>query len=382
MSEIQANCPHCGTSFSVALAQLSVANGHVRCGVCMKVFKAGDAPAPEPELMFKPNQAQKLVKQEDDSDIEAWIKKNQKPNKAGLQSGPVEAPKGPISKDAMRFDDEISDLFEDLKPAPKPGTKEFTLAPTEDVSVPAYAAKNEVVEDKLFGNFSDTNFKKPDVKPKPASSKKQTEDQDFESPFGDDEFTQDFDDPFAIGEEEPLVHVVLGSTEIEEVETLDSRLQAKKLWPALSAIFSVILISQLLIKNFDTLAINPSYRGFYSVFCAVGICTLPQLQKVESIRASNLIIRPHPNQPGALIVDAIINNKAPFAQVFPNLLLSFSNTQGKIIASREFKPSEYLKGELKGMTVMPSQSPMHLSMEIVDPGSEALSYQLDFVSGS
>lgn len=388
MSEIQANCPHCGTSFSVALAQLSVANGHVRCGVCMKVFKAGEAPAEEETFIAEEPISNKspspISALDDDASIEAWIKKNQKTANTNTH-GPVTAPDVDIPMESLRFDDEISDVFEDLKPAPKPGSKDFTADLDDDFAIPAYAAKNDVDDsDHLVGNFSDSLNKK--APPKPKRSNRQ---QNFNSneaaddPFASDGFAEDFDDPFAIDhDDEPLVHVVLGSTEIEEVQTLESRLNGKKLWPILSAVFSLLLVCQLLIKNFDELAIEPSYRGFYSVFCSIGICELPALQNVNSIRASNLIVRPHPKRQGALIVDAIINNKAPFPQDFPNLLLSFSNIQGKVIASREFKPSEYLQGELKGMQTMPSQSPLHLSMEVVDPGKDALSYQLDFVSGS
>lgn len=390
MSEIQANCPHCGTSFSVALAQLSVANGHVRCGVCMKVFKAGEVPAEEETFIAEEPVAKQsptpISALDDDASIEAWIKKNQKTGNANIQSGPVSAPEGDIPMESLRFDDEISDLFEDLKPAAKPGSKDFTAVPDDDISIPAYAAKNDVDDDtdRLVGNFSDSTNKKPAPKPKRGNRQQNFEtNENSDDPFANDGFADDFDDPFAIDhDDEPLVHVVLGSTEIEEVPTLESRLNGKKLWPSLSAVFSILLICQLLINNFDELAIDPSYRGFYSVFCSVGICELPALKNVNSIRASNLIVRPHPKRQGALIVDAIINNKAPFAQDFPNLLLSFSNIQGTVIASREFKPSEYLQGELKGLEIMPSQSPLHLSMEVVDPGKEALSYQLDFVSGS
>lgn len=391
MSEIQANCPHCGTSFSVALAQLSVANGHVRCGVCMKVFKAGDAPAAKEERIFDEPEAKQNTSSvsslDDDASIEAWIKKNQKTGNANIQSGPVTAPEGNIPIESLRFDDEISDAFEDLKPAAKPGTKDFTFA-HDDTITPAYAAKSDSADnDHLVGNFLGSQSSKPKIKTKSASAKQNFEIEDVEiadDPFSGGGFGDDFDDdPFAIDhDEEPVVHVVLGSTEIEDEQTLEARLQPQKLWPSLSAAFSFILICQLLINNFSDLAIQPSYRSFYSIFCSIGVCKLPPLENISSIRASNLIIRPHPKRQGALIVDAIINNKAPFAQSFPNLLLSFSNVQGKVVASREFKPSEYLQGELQGMLTMPSQSPLHLSMELVDPGKEALSYQLHFVSGS
>ncbi|NLY58064.1 MAG: DUF3426 domain-containing protein, partial [Gammaproteobacteria bacterium] len=46
MSELLVTqCPHCQTRFRLTPEQLSVANGHVRCGACLEVFHAADAAA-------------------------------------------------------------------------------------------------------------------------------------------------------------------------------------------------------------------------------------------------------------------------------------------------------------------------------------------------
>jgi predicted Zn finger-like uncharacterized protein len=400
MSEIQANCPHCGTSFSVSSEQLKVANGHVRCGVCMKVFKAGDvaaepaAPAPPqapdlkiaPEFQVEPEPSaastespnQNFVQMEDDSDIEDWIKKNQKTGNANIQSGLVDAPEN-LDKESLSLDDEISDAFEGLTHADDPGGKDFTSAdesPVEEAT-PAFAAKlddDELINDEL----SDTVSRGHDPLKQTQIGAGISEDEVdiLEDAFGSVGDVED--DPFAINDE-PLVHVALGSTEIEEPDTLESRLKPKILWPSLMAGFSLILLIQMMVKNFDELAIDPDYRGLYSSLCGIGICDLPTLKDVSFIKGNNLVVRPHPKQNGALIVDAMVNNQAPFDQPFPKLYLSFSNAQGKVVASRVFTPKEYLQGELKKLNALPSNTPLHLSLELMDPGEEAGSYHIDFL---
>lgn len=383
MSEIQAKCPHCSTAFSISSEQLKIANGNVRCGVCMKVFNAAENNAGMPSSKPQGDTANSSDF-DDESSIEAWIKKNQKPVSSNFQSGPVSAPENGKAIEDLRFDDDISDDFLNLKPAPAPGTKEFTLIPQEEEktekvqtetplkAVPAYAAQladDEKQEDHL------TNFIG-------LGSPLRERDKPDKFEVDDLGLTED-DDPFNfLGGEEAVVHASLGSAEIEEERNYESRLNTRVLWPGLTAFFTLLLVSQILIKEFDSLSTLSGYRNIYKPFCTIGICDLPTLKNVNLVRGSNLIVRPHPKQKGALLIDAIVNNQAPFEQAFPDLSLRFSNIQGTVIASRIFKPEEYLSGDLKGLKVMPSQTPMHLSLEIVDPGPEAISYHLDFLPNS
>lgn len=49
-SSLQTQCPNCQTRFRVTGEQLGIANGKVRCGNCMKVFKAADSEAAEEQF--------------------------------------------------------------------------------------------------------------------------------------------------------------------------------------------------------------------------------------------------------------------------------------------------------------------------------------------
>jgi hypothetical protein len=92
------------------------------------------------------------------------------------------------------------------------------------------------------------------------------------------------------------------------------------------------------------------------------------------------VVRSHPEFSGALVVDAILYNRAPFAQPFPLLEMRFADINGRLLASRRFKPSEYLAGELAGQAEMPPQIPIHVSLDILDPGTQAVNYSLSFHS--
>jgi hypothetical protein len=150
-------------------------------------------------------------------------------------------------------------------------------------------------------------------------------------------------------------------------------------WPW--AIGSVLLIATLLGQSawlkLNEWSIQPAYRSYYEKTCAIIGCQLPERFDITQIRLTHLVVRSHPDQKNALIVDAIIVNHAQFEQPFPGIHLLFLDIQGKLVASRIFQPSEYVKGELFGQTVMPASQSIQLSLPIADPGDKAVNYRLE-----
>ncbi|MFP5382456.1 MAG: zinc-ribbon and DUF3426 domain-containing protein [Gammaproteobacteria bacterium] len=147
-------------------------------------------------------------------------------------------------------------------------------------------------------------------------------------------------------------------------------------WTMLTGVFLLLLGGQYLVYNFDTLAREDSWRGVYAAACDALGCTLPESSDITRIQGANLVVRSHPTIAQALIVDAIVYNRAPFAQPFPRLELSFNDVRGNTIAGRVFEPAEYLGGELAGADSMPPDTPVHLTLELVDPGPEAAGYAM------
>lgn len=147
-------------------------------------------------------------------------------------------------------------------------------------------------------------------------------------------------------------------------------------WLALCTLAFALAVGQLAYFKFDTLSRIEPYRNYYSVSCSLLDCQLPILVDISKIRTANLVIRSHPKTEGELLVDAVLQNDAPFDQKFPSLDLIFTDINNQPIAAKRFKPSEYLAGELAGRTVMPSQQPIHIALQIEDPGPSAVNYQM------
>lgn len=151
-------------------------------------------------------------------------------------------------------------------------------------------------------------------------------------------------------------------------------------WGLLILLALAGLAVQYVWYHFDQLARQDQYRPWFQQICPQIGCKLPSKVDISQLKSSNLVVRSHPEFQGALVVDAIIYNRAPFSQPFPLLELRFSDTGGQLIASRRFKPSEYLSGEMAGKEEMPPQTPIHIALDILDPGAKAVNYSLNFRS--
>ncbi|MEE4718674.1 DUF3426 domain-containing protein [Pseudomonas alliivorans] len=151
-------------------------------------------------------------------------------------------------------------------------------------------------------------------------------------------------------------------------------------WGLLILLALAGLAGQYVWYHFDQLARQDQYRPWFQQLCPQIGCKVPSKVDISLLKSSNLVVRSHPEFQGALIVDAIIYNRASFSQPFPLLELRFADTSGQLIASRRFKPGEYLSGEMAGKEEMPPQTPIHIALDILDPGAKAVNYSLNFRS--
>ncbi len=152
------------------------------------------------------------------------------------------------------------------------------------------------------------------------------------------------------------------------------------LWLLLILLATGGLAGQYIAYHFDELARQDQYRPWFQQLCPEFGCTVPSRVDISRVKSSNLVVRSHPEFSGALVVDAIIYNRAPFSQPFPLLELRFADLNGHLIASRSFKPGEYLGGDLQDVAEMPPQTPIHIALDILDPGPKAVNYSLSFHS--
>ena len=84
-----------------------------------------------------------------------------------------------------------------------------------------------------------------------------------------------------------------------------------------------------------------------------------------------------PGATGRLTVRASLTNRASFAQPHPLLRLEFDDRYGEALASRDFQPSEYLRNSEDASRLLAPGASADVELVIVDPGKDAVGYQLD-----
>ncbi|MES2823738.1 MAG: DUF3426 domain-containing protein [Pseudomonadota bacterium] len=150
----------------------------------------------------------------------------------------------------------------------------------------------------------------------------------------------------------------------------------QQLWLSLALLAAITLIFQIAYFKFNYFSRVEPYRSVYAIACPILHCKVPSLVDITQISATNLVVRVHPQAENALMVDAIILNKAPFDQPFPDLKLAFSTVDDIPVTARRFSAKEYLGGELAGMKYIPRNQPVHITLELVDPGPDAVNYHM------
>ncbi|MDQ0650940.1 DUF3426 domain-containing protein [Pseudomonas cedrina] len=401
-------CPHCQARFRVNHAQLSVARGVVRCGSCLQVFNAarqllqqrGQAPAPEPGVPVEvaPEPVRAISQKQ-------WTAQE-------------------LDLDALDLDEELAKLerreIQHTLPAGaerrQPGADRRHRDESFSASRDTVKAEEEKWAASLFSEPPEERVQAPESEPEPphlAATRQRTEpsmslhadDIDDEPPLHSMPDDDHIDPPFTpltqsaddVEPEErpkpsrkrPRAEASVHDEQLLDLEDDPLHLYAQKrpaglgrrlVWLLLVLIAAAGLAGQYIAYQFDDLARQDAYRPWFQQLCPTLGCTVPSRVDIAHIKSSNLVVRSHPDFAGALVVDAILYNRATFSQPFPLLELRFADLNGGLIASRRFKPAEYLSGELAGVSEMPSQVPIHISLDILDPGNKAVNYSLSFHS--
>jgi predicted Zn finger-like uncharacterized protein len=439
-AQYKTQCPHCGAQFRISEQHLAQAKGAVRCGSCLKVFQATDhiipetpakpaarkakpaaasqpsaPPASTPEQWSLPSQpegASRWTLGDDLSDEMAEpgadfgdaarepATKQSDTNNTTVSLGGLELSDSFMSLDGDEPEGLDSQNFSDMAGAGRRNQSADTdeswaeqlLEELEDSEKPAAtpvradALSLSEREEDAAKKAQKAAKKKPQpttaAAPPPPSNNAPDWAQDSDDFFNEDTFDllndgSDTDDDIA-SIDLPAAAERAPSRITIPMEALAGHGSELIKWGALSLAALLIFTTQYLVFNFSELARNPSWRPFYANICGAIGCNLPNLSDVARLRGANLVVRNHPQAEGALVVDVIVFNDGKHPQPFPLLELGFTSLDGRAIASRRFQPAEYLQGDLKGMTSMPSGVPIRLSLEILDPGSAAVNYTLRF----
>lgn len=402
-------CPHCQTTFRVSDDHLKIAQGAVRCGSCLQVFKADQyfvtpivkAAAPQADVAQSQPQSTPSDVTSDVTDAVADITEDDDDellfhDDMDLENDPDDTPD--IISDNPTEDYNLKEPEQSHRPKPR-----SDLELSDDIfEMKAVSSDIELVDPDFMTDSSDRGVDDDAW----ADALLQDDDLDDISMGGleltdanhfadagvdlptdllteDDiilESDDDFDDDEELLPEEEEEAYVKPSLDQLQDAPLDLRTNTGSSlawgWGLGSVLMLLIGVAQLAYFQFDAWSRTPQWRPYYAWACESIGCQLPQVQNTQTMVTQHLVVRSHPRLQGALLVDTLLKNQANYAQPFPDLTLVFEDLNGQVVASRRFTPNEYLSGEMSGQQQMPSQTPIHVALEILDPGSDAVSYKI------
>lgn len=141
---------------------------------------------------------------------------------------------------------------------------------------------------------------------------------------------------------------------------------------------ALLLLLQSVLADRARLAADAGNRAWLGTLCGVLRCSLPAWHEPTAFTMTSREIRPLPGQAGVLQVQASIRNDARWAQAWPDLRLSLSDADGRVIGSGVFTPAQYL-GENPGAALLEQGQSARVAFRVQEPAASTVAFTFDFL---
>ncbi|TNC98874.1 MAG: MJ0042 family finger-like protein [Gallionellaceae bacterium] len=138
--------------------------------------------------------------------------------------------------------------------------------------------------------------------------------------------------------------------QVEVVEELTEEVQApaprKHGWVGVvvAVLLALTLVAQAAYFYRVELAAHlPGLKPLLTQYCGLLDCTVDLPRQAESMSIESSELESDRVQNNLVTLHALLHNRAPYAQAYPNLELTLTDTQDAAIARRVFQPADYLK---------------------------------------
>lgn len=305
---ILTSCPDCNTVFRVPAEILAARDGQVRCGVCSCVFDAREYLTPEiyPHISAG-------TPQTETSDSNATEPLNSLDEHAEVQENSI-----PATDISATPAEEVTPPVEEQ-------------AEAVEISLPAIDMPAEPAEEISPSIQDSEHVEEPEQNPEePAPA--------IETPV---EWTEE---PSSVEQPQELIP----PSAPQDASTNTARLlRRKRLRSTLlgigSATLALLLAAQLIYLMRTPIAARiPAAKPWLVTACTAFGCNVPLPRDSDAIKISSSDLLSDPAHPARIQVSLLIANDAGYAEAYPHIELTLTDTHDAPLAKRIFAPSEYL----------------------------------------
>ncbi len=153
---------------------------------------------------------------------------------------------------------------------------------------------------------------------------------------------------------------------------------ARIAWIFLAVVIAVIVVFAYMDFEQKSLTDLPFVD---SAMTRLGINPPPEKPEFRDLDRVNLVsreLRSHPFKADTLQLNATIVNRAPQSQPYPDLEVILLDSAGNAVRRMRFTPSDYLAEGASRDSGMAPEAFLPLSLDLPDPGNEAVGFELDF----
>jgi predicted Zn finger-like uncharacterized protein len=148
-------------------------------------------------------------------------------------------------------------------------------------------------------------------------------------------------------------------------------------WPWIMGILALLMLAggQLLyIYRVELAVLAPAWRPTLVAACHLAGCTVPLPHKPELLGIETSDLAPAPGD--HLLLTATLKNRALFAQEYPHLELTLTDTQDTALLRKVLTPADYLPADRKPASGFAARSELSLKLTFEARGVPAIGYRL------
>lgn len=177
----------------------------------------------------------------------------------------------------------------------------------------------------------------------------------------------------------PAQQITITEGAFEHHLAVPKKKKKKRRWPWI--IGCLVLLTLMLAQaayffRIELAARLPGLKPALMSYCGLLKCSIPLPRKMDLISIESSDLEADPAYANAITLNAILLNHAPYAQAYPDLELTFTDTQDKLVARRTFKPADYLKPDENEKQGMPPNREVSVKLHLDTTELKPTGYRL------